>query len=62
MKTCLIVLTATFAFSGCVVERTIKDSKGQTIYQGTELQSPWQPHETRREAVIDKQEELGIFQ
>ncbi|MEN8681429.1 MAG: hypothetical protein ABF391_15400 [Akkermansiaceae bacterium] len=55
----LLLSAASLCFSSCLVQRTVRDSSGQLIYQEPEIHTPFESEKKRLKEVRKKEEELG---
>ncbi len=55
----LLLSAASLSFSSCLMQRTVRDSSGQVIYQEPEVHTPFESEEKKLKEVRKKEEELG---
>ncbi len=56
---CVIAVGVTLFSSGCVVERTVTDGRGNLIYQEPAVRTPFDSEIQRQAEVEKKEQELG---
>ena len=55
----LLISAAALASTSCLMQRTVRDSSGQLIYQEPEWHTPYESEEKKFREVEAKEEQLG---